>query len=309
MSKPAGIFFAALVAGTRFAGAEQERPAEAVRAIVENETHFFERAREQGTRAAFLEFLADDAVLFDPGPVNGKQMWKDRAESDAALAWQATFAAVSRGADLGYDTGPWEWRKMKDQEQPDAFGHFVSIWKKQADGRWKVALDYGIDHGALPAPPGPAEMSFADDGLNEPVKIEPARKAAQRAQKRFVEAASHDIAAAIAAQADANVRVYRDGVLPAVGRAAGAEMLKARGGRLAMHPLGGGLSHTGDLGYDFGKYSLARDSHTTERGHYLQIWRTDPAGAWKLVLDLERKLPPEKKKIEAEPRDAPTSDD
>jgi len=35
---------------------------------------------------------------------------------------------------------------------------------------------------------------------------------------------------------------------------------------------------------------------TNERGYYLQIWRTDAAGKWKLALDLERKLPPEEKK-------------
>lgn len=269
--------------------------------MVETETHFFEHARDHGTRAAFLEYLADDGVIFAPGPVKGKETWSARAESDAALAWQATFAVVSRGADLGYDTGPWEWRKTKDQEKPDAFGHFVSIWKKQADGHWKVALDYDIEHPAPLLAPGPAEMSYADDGWNEEVKIAPARKAAQKAQKTFLKAANDDVAKAISAQADQTVRVYRDGVVPAVGRDAAAELMKVRGGKVSLQSIGGGLSRTGDLGYDYGKYSLARGA-VKERGHYLQIWRTDAAGAWKLVLDLERKLPPSKKTMRAEAR-------
>ncbi len=307
MSKPAAFLFAALSAGLFSVNAQQERPADAVRAIVDTETHFFEHARDHGMRAAFLEYLADDGVIFDPGPVNGKEAWEKRAESDALLAWQPTFAAVARGADLGYDIGPWAWSKVKGQEKPDAYGQFVSIWKKQGDGRWKVALDYGIDHPQFTEVPGAAEMSSADDGLNDSVVVEPTRKAAQQAQKDFIKAANEDVAAAIAAQADPTLRVYRDNVLPAIGRDAAAVMLSGRAGKLAMKPLGGGLSRTGDLGYDYGRFSLTRGT-TKERGHYLQIWRTNSAGVWKLVLDLERKLPPEKKKVQAEARDVTTSE-
>lgn len=289
------------------ARAQDERPADAVRAIVAAEIHFAEHARDHGMRAAFLEYLADDGVIFDPGPVKGKESWEKRAESDALLVWQPTFAAISRGADVGYSIGPWAWSKTKGQEKPDAYGQFVSIWKKQRDGRWKVALDYGIDHPQLIAEVGPAEMLSADDGLNETVDIENARKGAQRAQKAFIHAANEDAAAAIAAQADPTVRVYRDGIFPAVGRDAAAVMLNGRSGKLVMQPLDGGLGRTGDLGYDYGRYSLARAA-VKERGHYLQIWRTNSAGVWKLVLDLERKLPPEKKKVQAEARDITSSE-
>src|SRR4051794_17148862 len=70
------------------AAQESERPGEAVRTIVSRETEFFEFARDHGRRAAFLEFLADDAVMFEPGPVNAKQMWTKRPEDSSALAWQ-----------------------------------------------------------------------------------------------------------------------------------------------------------------------------------------------------------------------------
>src|SRR5437762_7287427 len=46
-----------------------ETPAAAVRAMVEAERKFYQTGQEKGTRAAFLEFLADDAIIFRPGPV------------------------------------------------------------------------------------------------------------------------------------------------------------------------------------------------------------------------------------------------
>ena len=274
-------------------GQDGERPGEAVRTIVSRETEFFEFARDHGRRAAFLEFLADGGVMFDPAPVNAKQMWKKRPDDNSSLIWQAEFAAVARGCDIGYDTGPWEFKKDKAAETPDAFGHFVSIWKKQKDGRWKVALDYGIEHPRLVGESKPAEMVSSDDGLNEAVATKASRTAARAARDTFLKRAAADSAGALLAVADENIRVYRQGVLPAIGREAAGVMLGSTTGKLKMESAGGGMSRTGDLGYDYGAYTFTRgESH--ERGHYLQVWRTDASGAWKLALDLERKLPEKK---------------
>ncbi len=291
MSKPAQIFLTCFALAAGAAGADQQRPGDAVRAIVDNELQFAKNAAEHGTRAAFLEFLADGAVIFDPAPVNAKKRWHKRTDDGSLLSWHPEFAAVSRAADIGYDTGPWEWRKDKAAPKPEGFGHFVSVWKKQRDGRWKVALDCGIDHPDTAQAPNPVEMSYSDDGLNESVDLPKVRKAAQAAQREFLDGAKSDAAAALLKAADDSVRVYRQGLAPAVGRESAGLMLGATPASLRMTSIGGGISRTGDLGYDYGRYSLQRAA-AKEVGHYLQIWRTDASGSWKLVLDLERKLPP-----------------
>ena len=53
------------------------------------------------------------------------------------------------------------------------------------------------------------------------------------------------------------------------------------------------MSHSADLAYSYGKYSLSRNG-SAESGHFFQIWQTDAAGSWKLVLDWQQALPPEK---------------
>ncbi len=73
-------------------------------------------------------------------------------------------------------------------------------------------------------------------------------------------------------------------------------MLSVRRGKLTTEHLGGGISAASDLAYRYGRYALAM-SQATERGHYLQIWQTDAAGEWKLLLDYQSPLPPEIKKI------------
>src|ERR1043166_776999 len=80
------------------------------RALVEMEHAFAKAAATKGTRDAFLEFLADDGIIFQPAPVNGKKYWTERQPRKGLLSWEPAFGAVSGAGDLGYTTGPWEFR-------------------------------------------------------------------------------------------------------------------------------------------------------------------------------------------------------
>src|SRR5438876_11920798 len=152
------------LAGPLTVRAAEPSPAEAARAMVESERNFYQTGQEKGTRAAFLAFLADDAVVFRPGPVNGKDAWEKRAETGFDLIWEPTFAAIARSADLGYTAGPAKWKANKKDEKFLGYGQFVSIWKKQKDGSWKVALDCGIENPEPSGQPEPLRMLIPEEG-------------------------------------------------------------------------------------------------------------------------------------------------
>ncbi len=229
--------------------------------------------------------------------MNGKQAWRKRPEKGISLSWKPLFAAISRSADLGYTTGPAEWRKTREDEKPFGYGQFVSVWRKQKDGTWKVVLDLGSEL------PGPAksedapelEFSFSPELVAKTsAQASPFKKLRGR-ENEFAEAAKSDSTAALLAAASTAVRVHREGVFPAVGKDAAALMLSVRRGRLSTERAGGGVSVAGDLAYGYGKYTLVSPQNT-ERGHYLQIWRTDKYGWWQLALDYQAPLAPEEKK-------------
>lgn len=114
------------------------------RALVQMEHDFAKAAAEKGTRDAFLEFLAEDGIVFQPGPVNGKKWWTERAPRKGLLSWTPIFADVAPSGDLGYTTGPWEFRPNGPDDKPVAFGQYFTIWKMQSDLRWKAVLDRGV---------------------------------------------------------------------------------------------------------------------------------------------------------------------
>ena len=60
------------------------------------------------------------------------------------LTWSPVGADIAASGDLGYTWGTFEFHS-KDKDGKDVVdqGKYMSVWKKQADGSWKVAVDMG----------------------------------------------------------------------------------------------------------------------------------------------------------------------
>jgi hypothetical protein len=119
------------------------------------------------------------------------------------------------------------------------------------------------------------------------------RQALHEAQRKFAELAKADFANAALEVAAEEIRIYRDGSFPAIGKNAAESLLKAKAGRMSFESIGSDMSHSADLAYTYGKYSVTRGAGS-ESGHFFQIWQSDTVGTWKLVLDWQQALPPEK---------------
>jgi len=275
-----------LLAGVAFGSvaARAETLEGAVRGITKAEKKFYETGQEKGTRAAFLEFLAPDGIVFRPGPVNGQEAWSKRPESGLDLVWEPTFAAIARSGDFGYDTGPAKWRANKKEPNFTGHGHFISIWKKQKDGAWKVALDCGIENTKSDVKPPLQLVTPKDRGQGTLESL-------QQTQDAFLVTARLDFTKAFRQFGGDEVRLYRDGSFPTVGKKAAVELLGSEQAGVALEVMKTDVSSSADLAYDYGKYSDTR-SQPPKAGHFVQVWQTDAAGTWKLVLDWQQPLPP-----------------
>ncbi|HEY6045474.1 MAG TPA: hypothetical protein VIU65_02660, partial [Pyrinomonadaceae bacterium] len=72
---PIKILLASLVIVCAVIGAtgQSRNQSKELNALVDNERAFSRMSEEKGTRESFTEFIADDGVLFRPGPVTGKK--------------------------------------------------------------------------------------------------------------------------------------------------------------------------------------------------------------------------------------------
>jgi len=94
-------------------------------------------------RVAFASFVADDTIFFGAqGPLRGKAAvvasWARFFEGDKApFSWEPDTAEVLDSGALALTSGP-----VKDADGRQ-IGTFNSIWRREADGRWRVIFDKG----------------------------------------------------------------------------------------------------------------------------------------------------------------------
>jgi ketosteroid isomerase-like protein len=98
----------------------------------------------------FMSFTAESVCSFTAGQmVEGqegfRQTWsKLFADPTLTIHWEPRIAEVSKSRDLGYTSGPYEFTSKDTQGNVvTRRGSFVTIWRKQPDGVWKVELDIG----------------------------------------------------------------------------------------------------------------------------------------------------------------------
>jgi ketosteroid isomerase-like protein len=243
--------------------------------LVEAEKAFARTSVAKGTKEAFLSVLDDQSVIFRPRAVPGRKWFQENPASPVQLNWQPEFADIATAGDLGYTTGPWEMRRTP-QDPPDAFGHYVTVWRKQPGGEWKVAIDIGIGHDNVPKPATVDSPPLAQDtaAAKPRPEVDAARTAIVSADKAAMTSLPQYLAP--------DVRLYRDGSRPFAGKAAAEKRLSEVREAPAGTQAAAVVSAAADLGYTYG---------SSETANYMRIWKKQRDGSWKIVLDLATALP------------------
>jgi ketosteroid isomerase-like protein len=106
----------------------------------------------------FVRYFADGAIFLPPNlPAmtsrDAIQRWASQLMSNPgfSVSWQPTKVGVSREGDLGYTSGIYELNLTgANGKAVSDHGKYLTVWKKQADGSWRVVADtFNSD---LPAP-------------------------------------------------------------------------------------------------------------------------------------------------------------
>jgi len=118
----------------------------------------FAKTMADRDHAAFESFLADEAVFFGNTRVmRGKaavaEGWKQLYQGPAApFSWRPENVEVLDSGKLALSSGP-----VFDPSGKQ-FGTFTSIWRREADGKWRIVFDKGCDicaHSPAPSSPSP----------------------------------------------------------------------------------------------------------------------------------------------------------
>ena len=117
--------------------------------LMKIEGEFMKAAADHGSQG-YLSYYAEDAVEVPNGGaiLQGKpEIAKTMGFLDSPdnhLTWAPVGAGIAASGDLGYTYGTYEFSAKDKAGKPVvSHGKYATIWKKQKDGGWKVALDMG----------------------------------------------------------------------------------------------------------------------------------------------------------------------
>lgn len=256
--------------------------------VVAAERGFAAAAIKTGRHQAFLANLSEDAITFNPLPERARPMHENQPPPKGSLQWGPGWVAVSGAADLAVSLGPWriELGDPSILKKDQVHGWFISMWRRQADGKWKVAVDAGVSSPMTYELPetvtnGSAAAPLGGPGAHDAAS---AKLAITAAEKAFAEAARNGFGAAIEAAAEPGVRAYREGKPAAIGTRDGHAALAAdtrKAGCVTDRII---TSSSGDLGYSYG----ACQGVGSDEGKYgfLHVWRMQADGTFKLLVDV-----------------------
>lgn len=276
-----------LLAAVLTAAATAQEIPDSLRTMADTEREFARAATVKGVRDAFLEFFADDSIALTPKPVPAKQglrKQQPRPFSESGIIWEPRAGDVSASGELGWLTGPATFTTGAEAK-PTGYGCYLSIWRKQPDGRWRVFIDIGASAPeAVTFAPG-----FTRTGLDRPYR---GNDSSEVATARLLESdrrLNEQIAASGAETAYRQVltsrsRLHRQGRVPTVGIEAIVSWLASADGRLTAETGSGEAAQSGDFGFTYGAYR--RDGGKPEFGPYLRVWSRDASGRWWVMADV-----------------------
>lgn len=239
-----------------------------VQTVPDSQMAFQRLLAERGMKTAFLQFLSDDAIIFRPDAVNGKEYWRSiGSEPEGRMKRELLYTDMASTGLLGYTTGQWEWIP-KGKTGPTERGHYVTVWAKRKGGQFKVVLDITTTED-----PDIVERDEDEVPSSERGELNKRGWSAADPSMNFLKRAmgGERLGGAYSAFAAKDVRLLREGDPPIVGRK--RVVAETSDYRSITYPKRIVLNESADMAYVWNPCEYADSDEGVERGNCLHIWK------------------------------------
>lgn len=238
---------------------------------------------EKGAKDAFLEFLSDDSIVFQPEATNGKEFWRSYVDDrPGRLIRRAEFSDNSSNGIIGYTTGNWEWTP-KGSTAASQFGQFVTVWVKRQGGRFYAAVD--ITTATDDDPAGKAKEKRRATIPGDPNKR---GWSAADASMNFLRTAMGGarLGGAYQQWAADEITLIREGDPPIFGKK--KVVADTQDYQSISYPKRVVLNESADMAYVWNPCEYANSDEGIEKGNCLHIWKLRGKKWWIVLGVLSR---------------------
>ena len=254
-------------------------------AVLSAEKEMDEKASQGQSPAVFQTYATAETISLEAGqPQSALSVWRNRpAVPTASQNRYPALADVAQSGELAYTTGPFT---LNEKNRTVAAGEFITIWRKNSSGEWKMAVNTGVDHARTTSAP-PTTVLQPKEFVAQATPVPVPAEVVLELDKKFAQAELHAPLKTYEQYLSAETRLYRPGQLPLLGSTAHQTIIDNSRAYLFV-PTNGYLAASGDLGYVYGslRRPAADPKQPEETGTYLRVWRREATGGWRIVLEV-----------------------
>jgi ketosteroid isomerase-like protein len=129
-------------------GMSPERRSRLEAELIQADMDFLASVKEHRIGGWISAFSADGMMVTAGGTAIGEEgirrvMQPLFQDSTYQITWDPSFARVAASGNMGYTVGHAESQRMVDGETRVVRGSYLTVWRRQPDGKWKVEADIG----------------------------------------------------------------------------------------------------------------------------------------------------------------------
>jgi hypothetical protein len=264
----------------------QTQTEDKVSQLTSAENYFSALAKKKGIKKAFLSVSSEETIIFKPGPISPEKYFKKKSDSLGHLSWQPVYARIAKSGDWGITSGPSTYQASDSSKIH--YGDYLSVWKKNTKGVWKLAINLGVEH----KKPKTTPAMFFKNPNNE---IYLRQRSENRLQQREDVVFSSDKLMGTVLKADTKValkefladeaRLLFPGFEPIIGKKGITAFWEKHGQRIGSEPIKADRSYSGELAYTYGNASIVQKG-LNKKYHYVRIWEVQTGYVWKVIFEV-----------------------
>lgn len=258
-----------------------------VNSLIAAENYFAAYAKDKGIRDAFLKVSDESTLLFKPSPVKAEEFFSKKSSNDPGkLDWTPVFAKISKSGDWGFTTGPYSYGS--NLSSATIYGQYLSVWRTNSKGVWKLALDLGMIH---PKPLNEPHLNFVD-----PKNIRFFRQIAEgrlkqreelilTTDKLFSNTLVDNQRLAYNTFFAEEGRLLFPGYEPIIGKTKINNFLSRQQIIVETMPAVANRALGSDLAYTYGKAQITRNK-VASQFTYVRVWESQEGFTWNILLEI-----------------------
>lgn len=239
----------------------------------------------EGPHKALLSVVDENSTFFTPKPVNAVEYLNNRPNIPDVLTWEPTFAAISKSMEWGVTSGPLSFQRIGAVKR---YGEYLTVWRRDRKGRWKVDLRAQIEHHGNGSELKPQYIEPDTAGYT---RFRTKERIAQR--KEIVMQNDQLLSAVLKSNAKVaygeflakDARFFFPWNAPLDGKDAVMKFLEKQDVAIRAESLVASRSYSGELAYSYGTADVAIADNIM-KCNYVRIWQLQADFQWKVIIEM-----------------------